>query len=1004
MQFGGFCMQVLTLIRVLFFNLIFLFWASIAFSGVAHQIPSDLLADDYESSDKSVNIVVRNGVKELRFKKNQSVNFKVNLSKAGLYKVRVHYSSKGTTPQLNAKVNDGQKLDFNFEATPYNSDYVDRNIPEYFEFLYGEQIFTLKAKSDNFYLVRLEFIKVDYLYEKVPGEIRAGAFFKNPDPVTTYVRDGQQEIQFKKDQKIFYKLDVKEAGYYDLYLEYSSPNYNPLIRLDFQEASVDDSQLPKTSSASDFIDEATGHRIKLYPGYNEMEFLSMRAGFNLRKVELKRIGSLSTDVPGKVSAAELLSTSGYGKVLKNGGEWEYQFQKNERVKYRINVAEDMYLKFDFKYIAQEEDALIEFGVGNSLYNYGAEKTNEWKNIEANDSIFFSKGSHEITIRAKNSGFRLRNFNAKEGNAGQALALYQVNSGGPTKAEFKAELGINDSLQVFNGDQNLKMAVFGSFADSTREISLHSRDSSVPTEVPTDIFKTLRVEKNTADYHSSGLVYRFSAKPGNYRVRLHSVSLNVEQRIRVESEDDSLKEVFVVPSNSKNVAYSVEYDLSLGNGERELIINLIPEFPTEKFQLAGIEIFSDSELNWSFPNLAKRYISNGGRGSKDGLSWENAANIGKLNQMIGELSNTGGEVLIDSQSGVYELNSELVIKKGGASSSKKVIVRSSSPNAYVGRAEFAGTRIDPWPEAGAGSPKGKQLFVLLDGADNLEFRDISVKNFGNGVVRVGANIENLSLIDMDAKNVAKFFENYISDSAQSPSADVDGLVAKFIDIRGYDQGGFRFKHHSKNLLVRHIYGDSEMQRGACTAKDKCDFAMGISVEGHNENVVLRQSTMLNHHQFNDFSGAYYNGDSVASEGDVTNLLIMDFIAAGNTDAGFDIKTQDAVLIRTVAIDNKRNYRSWKSMELEQVSSISPNHRGGSGSRNHFWAYKNSPQIYIYNSFVYDEEDIPTFAWDDNPKATFHVSDESIFQIKNLDFLREKQGSYLKISEDTILIQN
>ena len=55
-------MQVLTLIRVLFFNLIFLFWASIAFSGVAHQIPSDLLADDYESSDKSVNIVDRNGV------------------------------------------------------------------------------------------------------------------------------------------------------------------------------------------------------------------------------------------------------------------------------------------------------------------------------------------------------------------------------------------------------------------------------------------------------------------------------------------------------------------------------------------------------------------------------------------------------------------------------------------------------------------------------------------------------------------------------------------------------------------------------------------------------------------------------------------------------------------------------------------------------------------------------------------------------------------------------
>jgi hypothetical protein len=49
----------------------------------------------------------------------------------------------------------------------------------------------------------------------------------------------------------------------------------------------------------------------------------------------------------------------------------------------------------------------------------------------------------------------------------------------------------------------------------------------------------------------------------------------------------------------------------------------------------------------------------------------------------------------------------------------------------------------------------------------------------------------------------------------------------------------------------------------------------------------------------------------------------------------LKSQDTALRRTHCEGNKRNYRLWSDVLLEDCSSEAPVKRGGSGSSVHFW---------------------------------------------------------------------
>jgi hypothetical protein len=176
-------------------------------------------------------------------------------------------------------------------------------------------------------------------------------------------------------------------------------------------------------------------------------------------------------------------------------------------------------------------------------------------------------------------------------------------------------------------------------------------------------------------------------------------------------------------------------------------------------------------------MATLYVSPTGSGLRDGSSIENAGTLGNLNKYIGS-AGPGGEVLLLADQGVYQQNSQLAISKGGAAGAP-VTIRGIDGNGDPMAAEFAGARAANWTP---GQSEGNELFRLMPGANNLVFEDLSVRNFGNGVFRAGADIANLTIRDVDAANVARFLEDYASSTATS--ASIDGLTVQNVNIAGY----------------------------------------------------------------------------------------------------------------------------------------------------------------------------------------------------------------------------
>src|SRR5262249_10625564 len=61
-----------------------------------------------------------------------------------------------------------------------------------------------------------------------------------------------------------------------------------------------------------------------------------------------------------------------------------------------------------------------------------------------------------------------------------------------------------------------------------------------------------------------------------------------------------------------------------------------------------------------------------------------------------------------------------------------------------------------------------------------------------------------------------------------------------------------------------------------------------------------------------------------------IRFEDTVAAGNTDAGYDIKSSDVQLVRAVAEDNKHNFKFWgRAIVLSDCTGRSPRLRGGTG---------------------------------------------------------------------------
>ena len=326
-----------------------------------------------------------------------------------------------------------------------------------------------------------------------------------------------------------------------------------------------------------------------------------------------------------------------------------------------------------------------------------------------------------------------------------------------------------------------------------------------------------------------------------------------------------------------------------------------------------------------------YITPTGSGDKSGSSWQNAAAVTSMDAMI-KKAGSGGTVLLAADKGDYALKSVVNIATGG------VTIKGMNTNGTEGEAHFTGTRAADWT---AGAADGNELFRIQKGADNLTFKNLQIDNTGTAF-RVVGDVKNLTVQDVDAHNVQRFFDNLISGT--NTTATISGLTIKNVDVDGFSKGVIRLQYDTNNVLIQDVNGDSLRQTGD-------NFAMGIHLEDTVHDVTMQRVVMDNATD-DKGTGVYWNGDGFTAEGKTYNLTFIDTVARGNTDGGYDIKADHVTMLRAVAEDNGKNFRFWGTdITVTDSVGLNPNYRGGSSSQAQVWIAE-SGQVKIVNSSFSD----------------------------------------------------
>jgi len=371
-----------------------------------------------------------------------------------------------------------------------------------------------------------------------------------------------------------------------------------------------------------------------------------------------------------------------------------------------------------------------------------------------------------------------------------------------------------------------------------------------------------------------------------------------------------------------------------------------------------------------------HVTPTGDGSRDGSGWSDAAALLQLPVLLSRAA-PGTTVALRADLGQYHVTRPILIGSGGTVD-RPIIVTGVDGSGRPMKAEIVGTRSEPYDPQGV---RGTEVFRLVSGANHLRFQHLSFRNQGNGCFQIGADIRDLRIENVSARNVRRFIENFAARPARS--ATVEGLVVRNTDVRGYSKGAIRLQYDTRNVLLEDVTGDSERQDGD-------NFAMGVALQGTVHDVVLRRVTMRNSH---DTLHKYWNGDGFTTESDVFRVRFEDTMATGNTDAGYDLKSRDTVLERAAAEDNKHNFKFWgRRIVLLDCIAKNPHIRGGTGVQDQFEILEGA-DVSITGCHVEDA---------DPGTVVFHVDGNASARVENTTVSKHPDAKMSLIKEGGTLV--
>ena len=155
--------------------------------------------------------------------------------------------------------------------------------------------------------------------------------------------------------------------------------------------------------------------------------------------------------------------------------------------------------------------------------------------------------------------------------------------------------------------------------------------------------------------------------------------------------------------------------------------------------------------------------------------------------------------------------------------------------------------------------------------------------------------------MQATNVKRFLANTVSTGYSS--ASVNGLTVRNVEVNKYSHNAIKLQYNSSNIVIEDVIG-----RGDPARRSNMYSASRWTARAHD--VLFRNVTMQNSYA-RGASNVYWNGDGFTTEGGNYNIRFENTVAFGNTDAGYDLKSSNTVLVNAVAEGNNRNYRFWST---------------------------------------------------------------------------------------------
>lgn len=324
-------------------------------------------------------------------------------------------------------------------------------------------------------------------------------------------------------------------------------------------------------------------------------------------------------------------------------------------------------------------------------------------------------------------------------------------------------------------------------------------------------------------------------------------------------------------------------------------------------------------------MSNVYVSPTGSGDRSGSSAANAMPFTKLDTAV-QHAGAGGTVLTLADKGNYNFGSTVSLSHGGADGSP-VTIKGVDSSGHAQDIQVYGSR-------GAYSPGmsdvGNDIFRMLAGANNLVFDGMDFHNVQTGF-RFGANAHNITIQNMEASNVRWFINDVVSGS--NTSATVSGLTIRDVDVSGFSRSVIKLGYNTNNVTVERVTGDGKYQDGD-------GLSHGIMLEGTVHDVVIRDSTMM-HCIGSKVTGDYWNGDGFNAERGVYNLRLEDTRSIGNADGGYDLKSDNTVLVNAYGEDNGRNFRLWgHNVQLINATGIDPHVRGGTANQEQIWIGDNA----------------------------------------------------------------